>query len=106
VKIKCFGCDALIEADSSDAVVDAFVAHGQAGHSWAYPEDALRTYARNYADANERLTGGTERLPEIAPVTVHPLTRDRIDDWLRFFDHDGTGGVVEGQRRIAAVNGL
>jgi hypothetical protein len=33
VKVKCFGCDALIEADDSDAVADAFVAHGQR-HLW------------------------------------------------------------------------
>jgi GNAT superfamily N-acetyltransferase len=40
----------------------------------------------------ERLTGGTERLSEIAGLTVHPIAEDRIDDWLRFFDHDGFAG--------------
>ena len=30
MKVKCFGCDALIEADTADAVADAFVAHGAA----------------------------------------------------------------------------
>ena len=89
MKVKCFGCDALIEADDSDAVADAFVAHGQESHTWSYPEEAIRNYARNYAEATERLTGGTERLPEIADITVHPVTKDRVDDWLRFFDHDG-----------------
>jgi GNAT superfamily N-acetyltransferase len=92
VKVKCFGCDALIEADDSDAVADAFVAHGQESHTWSYPEEAIRTYARNYADATERLTGGTERLSEIADITIHPVTKDRIDDWLRFFDHDAFAG--------------
>ena len=66
MKVKCFGCDALIEADDSDAVADAFVAHGQESHTWSYPEEAIRNYARNYAEATERLTGGTERLSEIA----------------------------------------
>jgi GNAT superfamily N-acetyltransferase len=47
---------------------------------------------RNYAEATERLTGRTERLPEIADITVHPVTEDRIDDWLQFFDHDGFAG--------------
>ena len=65
VKVKCFGCDALIEADDSDALVDAFVAHGRESHAWSYPEEAIRNYARNYADATERLTGGRERLPEV-----------------------------------------
>jgi hypothetical protein len=55
VKVKCFGCHALIEADDSDAVADAFVSHGQESHTWAYPEEAMRNYARNYAEATERL---------------------------------------------------
>ena len=92
MKIKCFECDALIEAEGTDAVVDAFVAHGQQKHSWSYPEDAVRNYARNYGEATERLTGATERLSEIGGVTVQPVTEDRVDDWLRFFDHDGFAG--------------
>jgi len=92
VKIKCFGCDASIEADGADAVVDAFVVHGREKHTWSYPEEAIRNYARNYAEAGERLTGSTERLPEIGEVTVHPVTGDRVGDWLRFFDHDGFAG--------------
>jgi GNAT superfamily N-acetyltransferase len=92
VWVKCFGCDALIEADNSDGVVNAFVAHGQQDHTWSYPEQAIRNFARNYADATERLTGGTERIPVIANIAVHPVTNDRIDDWLRFFDHDGFAG--------------
>src|SRR5262245_49500319 len=50
LKVKCFGCDAVIEADA-DGIVDAFVAHGQQSHTWSYPEEAIRNYARNYADA-------------------------------------------------------
>jgi len=92
VNVKCFGCDALIEAEDSDSVVRAFVDHGKERHVWAYPEQAIRNYGRNYAEATERLTGGTERLPEIGDVTVHPVTADRIDDWLRFFDHDAFAG--------------
>jgi GNAT superfamily N-acetyltransferase len=92
MKAKCFGCDALIEADDADAVADAFVVHGRQSHNWSYPEQALRNYARNCAEAAERLTGRTERLSEITDVTVHPVTEDRVDDWLRFFDHDGFAG--------------
>ena len=95
VKVKCFGCDAVIDADDSDAVVDAFVAHGQKSHTWSYPEDAIRNYARNYAEATQRLTGGTERLSKIGDITVHPVTEDRINDWLRFFDHDGFAGNAD-----------
>jgi GNAT superfamily N-acetyltransferase len=92
MKVKCFGCDALIEADDADAVADNFMVHAQVSHSWSYPEEALRNYARNYAEATERLTGDTERLPEIGEVAVHPVTGDRIDDWLQLFDHDGFAG--------------
>ena len=92
MKVKCFECAALMEADDSDAVARAFVAHGHEKHAWSYPEDAIRNYARNYAEANERLTGGTERLSEIADVTVHPVTGALVDDWLRFFDHDAFAG--------------
>jgi GNAT superfamily N-acetyltransferase len=92
MKVKCFACTALMEADDSDTVIQAFVAHGQDKHTWSYPEEAIRNYARNYAEAAERLTGGTERLSEIAEIVVHPATKDRVDDWLRFFDHDAFAG--------------
>jgi len=92
VKIKCFGCDALIEANDADAVVSAFVVHGQERHTWPYPEKAIRTYARNYAEATERLSGNTERLPEISGIVIYPATAERVGDWLRFFDHDAFAG--------------
>ena len=92
MEIKCFGCDALVEADDPDAVAEALVAHGRESHSWSYPEEAIRNYAHNYAEATERLTGGTERLSEIAHIEIHPVTEERIGDWLRFFDHDGFAG--------------
>ena len=92
MKIKCLECAELIEAEDSDAAVHAFEAHGRQSHTWSYPEEAIRNYARNCAEATERLTGGTERLPTIANVTVHPVTEDRIDDWLRFFDHEAFAG--------------
>ena len=88
----CFGCDVVVEARDAEGVADAFVAHAAEAHDWSYPEEALRNYARNYAEARERLTGSTERLPEIGEITVHRVTEDRIDDWLGFFDHDGFAG--------------
>jgi len=41
------------------------------------------------------LTGGADRLPGIDAVTVHPVTEDRLDDWLWFFDHDAFDGNPE-----------
>jgi hypothetical protein len=57
-------------------------------HAWPYPEAAVRTCARNYAEAVDRLTGSVQRRSEIGDVTVHPVTLDRVGDWLRSFDHD------------------
>ena len=95
MEVKCFACDASIEAPDVDSVVDAFVVHGREKHTWSYPEESIRNYARNYADAGERLTGSTERLSEIGNVTVHPVTADRVGDWLRFFDHDAFAGNAD-----------
>jgi GNAT superfamily N-acetyltransferase len=92
LKVRCFGCGALLEADGADDVADAFVVHGQQSHTWSYPEQAIRNYARNYAEACERLAASTERLSGIGDVTVHPVTEDRVGDWLRLFDHDGFAG--------------
>jgi GNAT superfamily N-acetyltransferase len=92
VKVECFACHAVIEADGPEAAADAFLAHGRESHTWDYPEEALRNYARNYAEATERLTGSAERRSDIGAVSVHPVTEDRIDDWLDFFDHDAFVG--------------
>ena len=92
MKVKCFGCAALMDASDCEAVVDAFVSHGRESHAWSYPEEAIRNYARNYAEATERLTGGTGRLTEIADITIQHVTEERVDDWLRFFDHDAFAG--------------
>jgi GNAT superfamily N-acetyltransferase len=91
MNVKCFECEVPIEALDVDAVIQAFLDHGKT-HGWSYPEQALRNYARNCAEATERLTGGTERLPVIGPVTVYAVTEARIDDWLQLFDHDGFAG--------------
>ena len=92
MRVECFGCDAAIEAEDAATISDRFVAHAGDSHEWSYSEEALRNWARNVAEATERLTGGTERLSEIGEVTVHPVTEDRIDDWLQFFDQDAFAG--------------
>lgn len=92
MEVRCFECSAPIEAGDLEAVAAAFVAHGKANHDWPYPVEAQKNYARNYAEALERLTGSTERLAGIGEVSVHPVTADRIADWLQFFDHDAFAG--------------
>jgi GNAT superfamily N-acetyltransferase len=90
--MECFGGDVRIEGDDVEIIADKFVAHANESHNWPYPEEALRNYARNYAEATVRLTGDTERLNDIGEVTIHPVTEDRIDDWISFFDHDAFAG--------------
>jgi GNAT superfamily N-acetyltransferase len=92
MKVKCFGCAEIVEADDLEGVARAFLAHAREKHDWSYPQASIRNYAINYAEAEERLTGGTERLDRITEITVHPVTDDRVADWLRFFDHDGFAG--------------
>jgi len=90
--MECFAGDARIEGEDADTVADRFLAHARESHDWSFEEEALRNYARNYAEANVRLTGPTDRLDEIGEVTVRPVTEEVIDDWIRFFDHDGFAG--------------
>ncbi len=92
MKVKCFACEELIEADSLEVLADIFVTHGHEIHSWEYPEQAIRNYACNYAEAVERLSDETERKEKIGEITISPVTEDSVDDWLQFFDHDGFAG--------------
>ncbi len=90
--MECFGGDARIEADDVENIVDRFLLHTEEEHDWSYPDEALRNYARNYAEATVRLTGSTERIAELGDVVIHPVTEGRIDDWIDFFDHDAFAG--------------
>lgn len=45
-----------------------------------------------FAEAVERLSGDTERRAQVGDIVVHPVTADRIDDWLRYFDHTAFAG--------------
>lgn len=92
MKVKCFGCAAFLEASDADGAVEAFVAHGREHHQWSYPQEAIRNYARNYAEATERLSDAVERLPTIGDVVVQAATAERVDDWLQLFDCTGFAG--------------
>ena len=92
MKIQCFGCAVEIEAEDADAVADRFLAHARQSHTWPYPDEAIQTYARNYGEATERLSGDTERRAEIGELAVFPVAEERVADWLAFFDHDAFAG--------------
>ena len=87
--LTCDGCGTVVEGGTLRAFSDAYVEHVRDVHpDWPFPEVAIR----NVAEATQRLTGSTERLDSIGPIEVRPVTEDRIDDWLAFFDHDAFAG--------------
>jgi GNAT superfamily N-acetyltransferase len=85
-------CGTEVSAEDDAAFGEAFLRHVRAEHTdWPYPDVAVR----NYGEALLRLTGPTERRSAIGAVEVVPVTEDRIEDWTRFFDHDGFVGRPE-----------
>lgn len=77
-------CGVPLSGEDLDAYGEVFLAHVRADHAdLPYPDVAIRNYGAGLA----RMTGSTERLPAIGEVEVHPVTADRIDDWLDLFDH-------------------
>lgn len=84
ISMACGFCGAAIEGADLEAYGVAGLAHVRAEHSdMPYPDMAVR----NYFEGVARMTGGAERSDEIGSVEVHPVTEDRIDDWLELFDH-------------------
>jgi GNAT superfamily N-acetyltransferase len=80
----CPFCGTDIEGGDLDAFGRAGLAHLRAEHpDEPYPDMAVR----NFFEGMARMTGGTERLESIGSIEVRPVTADRIDDWLDFFDH-------------------
>lgn len=92
MQVACYCGDATFDGDDIEVIADALVAHVRADHQTQYPEESLRTFVRNYGEATQRLTGPTERLDTIGTIEIHPVSADRIDDWLHFFDHDAFAG--------------
>ncbi|MEW6472222.1 MAG: GNAT family N-acetyltransferase [Actinomycetota bacterium] len=85
----CEGCAARIEGRDRVDFQNAFLRHVRGEHpDWPFPDIAIR----NYADATQRLAPVEPRREELGAVEVHPVTADRIDDWLAFFDRDGFAG--------------
>lgn len=86
--IECFENDGRFEGDDREPLVEKLLTHVRAAHDVPYPDEELRLWAQNFADASVREDGPLERLPSIGSVEVHPVTEERIEDWLRFFDRD------------------
>jgi GNAT superfamily N-acetyltransferase len=88
----CPFCGSTIEGADLDAFGRAGLAHVRSEHrDVPYPDMAVR----NYFEGMARMTGGTERLESIGAVEVHPVTEDRIDDWLDYFDHHAMTAIPQ-----------
>lgn len=91
MEFNCFECEQTISASDLSGLGSAYLTHARTRHDWPYPDQAIR----NYAEATQRLTGATERLPAISDPMIQPVSCDRIEDWLEFFDHDAFVGKPE-----------
>jgi GNAT superfamily N-acetyltransferase len=88
----CVDCGAPIEGEDLAAYGEAGLAHVRTAHpDYPYGDMAVR----NFYEGEARMTGGSDRLEEIGEVEVHPVSEDRIDDWLAFFDHDAMVGTPQ-----------
>ena len=97
---ECDACGAKVLGDDVEGFGDAYIAHARTSHAdWPYPDQA----SRNYAEATQRLTGSTQRLDAVGEVAVHPVTEDRIGDWLSFFDHDAFATTPAGLLLLGAA---
>ena len=87
----CFDddCGETISGETIEEFEERFLSHIRDRHpELPFPDNAVR----NYAAATQRLSDATERLDVIGTVDVHPVSHDRVDDWLELFDHTGFAG--------------
>lgn len=91
MEVTCFECQTSLGADSLASLGETLLTHARSDYDWPYPDQAIR----NYAEATQRLTGGSERLESVGDAAIHPVSDERIDDWLEFFDHDAFVGSPE-----------
>jgi GNAT superfamily N-acetyltransferase len=92
ISAPCDMCGETVVGEDLDAYGRAAVVHVRAAHpDLPYGDMAVR----NFFEGEARATGGTERLDAIGAVEIHPVTEDRIDDWLDFFDHHAMVGTPQ-----------
>ena len=92
IEETCEVCGAVFSGGDRQAFIDAAVEH----YTEVHPEWGLtKTSIVNWVEAKERLSGQVERLDEVGEIEVHPVTKDRVEDALSFFDHDGFAGNPE-----------
>lgn len=92
IERTCPMCNGLLAAEDADAMGDLMIEHVADAHAdLPYPREAIW----NFGSALARITGSTERLDAIGTIEVHPVTDDRLEDWLDLFDHDVFAGTPQ-----------
>jgi GNAT superfamily N-acetyltransferase len=92
IRRPCFSCGESIEGSDLTTFGLAGLAHLRASHPEVpYPDLAVR----NYFEGEARMTGSAERIETLGAIEVHPVTEDRIDEWLSFFDFDAMVGTPQ-----------
>ncbi len=81
----CWGCAEVIEAEDLKDLSEAFLRHVRTSdHDLPYPDHAIR----NTIEQMQTMTGESARVDALGEVAIHPVTEDRIEDWLSFFERD------------------
>lgn len=89
IDYQCEFCQTQVGGADMEQFGDAFLAHVRAVHpEFPFPDQAIR----NFAEATQRLSGDTERVDRVEEIEVHPVTAERLDDWLDFFDREAFAG--------------
>jgi GNAT superfamily N-acetyltransferase len=85
--ISCV-CGARVEAPDGEDIVPAMMAHSNAAHPEMNFTDAQVRAMMDAHDARVAPWDGTERVLDAGAITIRPLTPDRANDFLAFFDRD------------------
>jgi GNAT superfamily N-acetyltransferase len=92
IERTCPMCEAPLAAADADAMGDLMIEHVADAHpDLPFPREAIWNFGSGLA----RLTGSTERLDAIGAIEVHPVSEERLSDWLHLFDHDVFAGKPE-----------
>ncbi|MFP4514010.1 MAG: GNAT family N-acetyltransferase [Acidimicrobiales bacterium] len=92
ITADCPFCEMAIEAEDLDTFGRVGLAHVRSEHDDVpYPDMSVR----NFFEGMVRCTGPTDRLESIGEFEVQPVTEDRLDDWLAFFDNDALADIPQ-----------
>jgi GNAT superfamily N-acetyltransferase len=75
----------VVAGPDTESIVEPVLAHFDQTH----PDLGLsQVSVRNYLESEDRTTGPTDRLQTIGEIEIVPITPDRSDEVIRFFDLD------------------